>query len=465
MSFTMSHGVRRSRASPGTTPREKPEPMLAVFAFVAPLFLWAEISLVGRLFISELILIGLLPFLLLARGRMLAGPLPRTFLLLAFAWLLAQVVTDMVRATPFVDYSRGWSKIAFSMLNFMAIYLLTYGNRQRLVLFGLGIVFGGYLAFLINPSEYSIAQPWKFGVGEPTTLLFAIIVLWYPIVRIPLMPTLFICAVGALNLYLGSRSLAGITIVTALYILLQHIVARRQAVPARFSPLRSLAFLLFGLMVTSAFLNLYGVVASQGLLGEFAREKYESQSTGVFGILFGGRTEIFVSTQAIADSPIIGHGSWAKDPRYSVLLLELDNLGYEVNQYLAESELIPTHSHLFGAWVEAGIVGAIFWLWLAFLAFRVMSNLFLVREPLSPLITLVGFLLIWDILFSPFGAQRRVITPYYAVLLMFAWDTLRVSVPEDALMRFRKLVSGKPKGRRQPRLMNVQRPTRLGPRR
>jgi hypothetical protein len=419
--------------------RTRPQPLLALLAFGAPLMIWAEIVLVGRLFVTELILAGALPLLLLTRGRMLAAPMVRTFLILAFIWLLSQVMTDLIRGTPFVDYSRGWSKIIFMMVNFAAIYMIVYGSRLRIVLFAVGLAFGGYLTFLINPAELAVAQPWKFGIGASTTILVTIAGMWRPLAGYGFLPVGALGAMGAIGLYIGSRSLAGVTILSALYILLQRVLARRNAVPARFSPVRTLLFLFFGLLVTSVFLNVYQSFAEQGLLGDFAREIYERQSSGAFGVLLGGRSEIFVSTQAILDSPLLGHGSWAKDPQYSAMLLELEKYGYEINNLAAENDLIPTHSHLFGAWVEAGFLGAVFWMWVLFLAFRVMSNLYLVREPLSPLITFIGFMLIWDILFSPFGADRRVTTSYNVVLLMFAWDTLRASVPEEALMRFRKL--------------------------
>ncbi len=438
-SFRMSH-----RRSPpigvATAPRTPPQPLLSLLAVGAPLLVCAEIALVGRLFVTELVLMGALPFLLLTRGRMLAAPLARTFMLLALAWLLAQVLTDLIRGTPFDDYIRGWSKIVFTTVNFMAIYLLIYGSRQRMVLFAIGLAFGSYLTYLLNPSELALGQPWKFGIGAATTMLVIVVAMWRPVARIWLVPVFAIAAMGGISLYVGSRSLAGVIIVTALYLLLQQVLARREAMPARFSPLRSVFFLFFGLMVTSAFLNVYQSVAEQGLLGDYAREVYERQSSGLFGILLGGRSEIFVSTQAIADSPLIGHGSWAKDPQYAAMLLELEKYGYEVNYLAADKDLIPTHSHLFGSWVEAGILGAIFWFWVLFLVLRVMSNLFLAREPLSPLVVFIGFSLLWDIVFSPFGADRRITVPYDVVLLMFAWETLRVSVPEEALMRFRKLV-------------------------
>lgn len=57
-------------------------PMLALIALLTPMTIWLEFSVVGRIFAPELILIGLLPFLLFTRGHMLMAPQPRMFLIL-----------------------------------------------------------------------------------------------------------------------------------------------------------------------------------------------------------------------------------------------------------------------------------------------------------------------------------------------------------------------------------------------
>jgi hypothetical protein len=38
--------------------------------------------------------------------------------------------------------------------------------------------------------------------------------------------------------------------------------------------------------------------------------------------------------------------------------------------------------------------------------------------PLLPLFALVALLLLWDILFSPFGEEVRIVFPYYMVMVM-----------------------------------------------
>lgn len=412
-------------------------PALAFLAFITPCTVFLEFNLVGRIFAPELILIGLLPFLLLMRGRMLAAPLPRFFLIMAFCWLCAQILTDLIRDTPFGDYSRGWSKIIFTTMNFCTLYMLLYGSRQRIVLFALGIAIGGYLTYMINPSEFAARQPWKFGLGVSTILLVVVATQLRPIFKVWFLPALMIGAVGVYSMVVGSRSLAAITILAALYVLVQQVLGRRHTAPAGFSPIRTFLFFVAGIGIAFSIFNAYQYAASSGVLGNYAQEVYETQGTGAYGVLLGGRSEIFVSSQAVMDSPIIGHGSWAKNPKYAARILELENYGYEVNYLAADSELIPTHSHFMGAWVESGFVGALFWAWILILVFRVLANLYMVREPLGPLITFVGFMMLWDILFSPFGAERRVIVPFYIVLMMFAWDMLRASVPRDMIGNLR----------------------------
>jgi O-antigen ligase len=159
-------------------------------------------------------------------------------------------------------------------------------------------------------------------------------------------------------------------------------------------------------------------------MGSEARNKYLIQSRGQYGLLLGGRNEIYASSQAIIDSPILGHGSWAKDRKYVLILLELRRAGYQIEDNILKSDLIPTHSHFFGAWVEAGIMGALFWAWVLLLVVRIVTSLYLVRDPLVPLIVFLAINMLWDVLFSPYGHDRRIISDFSLVVLLFARDVL-----------------------------------------
>jgi len=171
--------------------------------------------------------------------------------------------------------------------------------------------------------------------------------------------------------------------------------------------------------------QMYNYAARSGLLGDDAQEKYRTQAYGEYGVLLGGRSEVLVSSRAILDSPFLGHGSWAKDYQYSSLLDELrQQAGYSTG-IEDDKGLIPTHSHLLGAWVEAGLLGAIFWVWILSLPVRVLMKPHGILDYLTPLMAFVAFLLIWDILFSPYGAERRFVTPYYIVVMLTALGPYR----------------------------------------
>lgn len=422
------NGRRRAASSFAqrrTLEQDRPHRFLAALALFTPMLVFIEVGIIGRLFLTEVVFLGALPFLLLFRGRMLFQPLPRIFLMLAVAWLLAQMVTDIVRDTPFVDYSRGWAKITFTILNFCAIYLLVYGSRQRILLLAVGLVVGGFLSYFLNPNIFAESDPWKFGVGYPLTLLVAVLASWGPIARIWAMPAAMALSMGVFNIAMGSRSLGLVTLLTGLYLLVQAIAGRRNRPMVRPSPARVVIAFIGGVFIVGLVAESYELAAKGGLLGFDAKQTYERQSQGKYGVLLGGRSEIYVSAQAIADSPLIGHGSWAKNPRYAERILELRDYGYQVNTLVAEGDLIPTHSHFFGAWVEAGITGAIFWGWVLWLVIRVLASMWAVREPIAALIAFVGFMMLWDILFSPFGAERRITNAYFIALMIFIWAVLK----------------------------------------
>ena len=382
-----------------------------------PALTFLELKIVGRLFASEVILICLFPILLFNKRNVLSAPLPKMMLLLLSVWLVGQVVTDLIRHTPFADYIRGWAKIGITLINFSALYILVFGNRRRIVLYAIGLALGGILCYYFNPNIYAEDYPWKFGVGESLTWLLIITTCgvkarWF-LLRISI-----ISFAMAVNLYMGFRSYAGICFLTATYVFFQWLRGLKDAKKIKLS-LKNLVVIGLAFFAASfIFLKTYGHMARQGMLGENARQKYEQQAGGELGLLIGGRSEILISIHAIIDSPIIGHGSWAKDYRYADTLVYLKRvLGYYPGQS-NELGLIPTHSHFFGAWVEAGILGAVFWGWVLSLLIRGMARLIRTKEVLTPLFAFFGFLLIWDILFSPFGAERRFITPYYIIVMM-----------------------------------------------
>lgn len=394
--------------------------VLDALAFLVPFTLFIEMQVVGRLFAPDILLAIMFPFLFVLRGRRLADPLPRTFLLLAGLWLLGQVFTDLVQGTPFHDYSRGWAKIGFTIVNFCALFLLLNGRSRRIVLYAAGLAAGGVVQYFVNPGIYAAAHPWKFGYGVSVTWFLVLTAMavaglgrtgWFSAIGL-------IVGASALNVFMGFRSLGGVLFLVAAYMAVQTLWSRPRTNPRRIRARHAL-FLTAAVGIAAwGALELYGRAAESGLLGYEAQQLYERQTAGAYGLLLGGRSEALASISAILDSPLLGHGSWAKDCDYASLLIELKQ---ELDYFPGEENeecLIPTHSHLLGAWVEAGILGALFWAWVLSVTARALLRSFDLRGRLTPLVVFVGFLLIWNIIFSPYGAERRFITPYYVIVMM-----------------------------------------------
>jgi len=390
-----------------------------LLVFIIPASQLVEVDVVGRLFAPDVILLALLPVVLLSRAHFLKRRLPRTFIVLGLVWFAGQVTTDFVRSTPFEDYARGWAMIAFTLTNFSVLYVLLFQNARRIVIYTVGSASGNLLIYFLHPSGFAVGDPWKFGYGFEITA-FLVLLATLPSMRSTNLATAAILIFGAaLNVYNGARSLGGACFLVGTYLLMRQIARarREQGSPTTFAG----ALFMCALLALSALgvLQIYQYCAGNGLLGHAAQQKYEMQSSGRYGVLVGGRGDFLVALEAALDSPIVGHGSWAKDWRYSSQEDAIvKGLGYRTVGG-ANSWLIPAHSHIIGAWVDAGILGIVFWIWVLSLPLRVLMQLYATAEPLAPLIAFLAVILIWDVLFSPYGAERRFLTPYYVITMMY----------------------------------------------
>ena len=395
--------------------------------FLIPALKFFQVNLVGSLYGGDWLVVGLFG-LLWRRGLLtpLAAPLPKRFLTLGTLWLISQVVTDIIRETPFHDYARGWAKIVLTLVHFSVLYLLLHGMPRRISIYGWGLVVGSLLTYFLNPFLYAGQYPWEFGWGFPVTLA-AFLLTSGQSYRSLLLPAVL----AAVNLYLSFRSMAAVCFVVLIYLFLRiawlEKEGRRQW---RAKPRHVVAALVLVALAILGISAAYAKAVSSGLLGSEAQYKYEFQATGDYGLLLGGRSEILLGLMAVYDSPLLGHGSWAKDPDYVaayqsvLLLLGYDSASFQRGQGIGIDSsgdadyLIGGHSNLLGAWVEAGILGALFWVWVLIIAFRSLNQLYSLGNHLAPLATFCTFWLIWYVCFEPYGGDLRFNTLYYVVLVM-----------------------------------------------
>jgi O-antigen ligase len=349
-------------------------------------------------------------------------------------WLASLCVTDIVRHSAFVDYVRGWSNIAFTFAALAALWSLLYGRPRRLLVYGWGLVVGGLLHPILNPVQDTLdsaSTAWKFGIAYALSLGVFLLTSrkecrghW---------PITLAVVMGMINMVMGSRAMGGICLAAAFYLFVNGLARKKNPEASRLKATTVMALALAILLSVVTVMWMYGSAASAGYLGQDAKDKYEEESSGKYGVLVGGRPELLAEIPAIYDSPILGHGSWAKQRIY---LIEerraLQLLGYQgatlISREQLKEGLIPAHSIIFQAWVDAGILGAVFWMWIFAQATRVLTRVYPATAELVPEAAFLTFLLMWDILFSPYGAESRYAVPYSIVLIMSSLGMSRQQV-------------------------------------
>ncbi|MEX1032384.1 MAG: hypothetical protein WDZ30_03410, partial [Cellvibrionaceae bacterium] len=244
-------------------------------SFLAPLLRFLEIDLVGRLYLTEILLAAVLPFLFARYGRRLSEPLPRVAIVLLLLWLFAQVITDLVRGSHFEDYARGWAMIGFTLINFCSVYLLLRGYPKRLVLFAAGAALGGLIAYYVAPDDYSIAHPWKFGYGS--TVTWSLVLLAVAVTSrkhsMRMLPATVLLGTAVLNMYMGSRAVGGVVFLAGCYLAAQSMWGKRSSL-RRLRPPQLVFLGLVAVFGAWSALQVYEYSVSAGWLGEDARQKY-----------------------------------------------------------------------------------------------------------------------------------------------------------------------------------------------
>lgn len=384
--------------------------------FLIPATIFLKFSLIGTLLVSDILVAVVLPFIMLA-GRLRLEDTAKKILILGVVWFFGQVLSDIINQTPPEDFLRGWFRILTTLLTFVVLLFLV-DNQIRRVYFMLA---GTAVGVAINSiSVWQVWAPgllWKFGVGTGLTLA---VLLWVNRKRFGQQNlSILVLFLGAtISLLLNARAQGGHIFIACLF---SYISARSSNIghlniSRKF--IRILPVSILMIVASGVLLQSYLYMASEGYLGQDALSKYRMQvgdtsNNPIAQLFVCGRSEFLISLDAIADSPLIGHGSWAKDEGYRLQMFrEKLAAGCEVSEYfLEESNLIPTHSILFGTWVESGVLGGIFWLFVIWVVMRGLVTAFGTRAIPITIFTFIVFWFSWDILFSPFGGTRRIIVP------------------------------------------------------
>lgn len=396
------------------------------FVFALGLCTSFSVTFIGDFPIAEIILTPLVLVLVALRGRRANRPALKIILVLMFLWLMGQVVSDVYRGTAPFDWMRGDASIIFFAIDFVAFAILMGGNDQRKLLFIAGVALSSMLKAKLIPDPAVATFPWKFGYAWGTILCTLLLSSFLYSRRRYLIAGLCVLGLILVNLLLNFRSpvLDLLVMIALVFPVIPEHISRLTILPRAGSTMRVVVLAALAMGAGALSNTAIHVVTKAGLLSEDAEAKNEEQSRAG-NLLLGGRPEFVVGLRAALDSPLIGHGSWATDYKYLEMLADMqEETGVNFNIDPVEDQsggMIPGHSAIITAWVWAGILGLVFWVYVFVLLLRGIVRISLDRPPVAPLFTWMMVNALWDILFSPFAYARRLTV---AVILVIAIDLL-----------------------------------------
>jgi len=389
-----------------------------IYGFVSTI----SIRVLGIIYISEVLSILFLPFSI---KYFINNGNKKSILLsiLLIIWMISIPISDVYNGSEINDFLKGF----FGVIPFLSSLLFAFYFLNKNIKLTIPFIWGFSFSFLWtsifgigslnndilnNESVNNITELYYFNKiiiwVLSSFISLALSISFYK--KYPLFITLIILLFSFISLLNGTRSVFLLNFVTSVILIVNFLKNKFFPTLSKFK----FSFATIILLIIFFFFakNLYESSINLGLLGEEEVLKYESQSNSEFGLL-SGRGEFIASLLAISDSFWFGHGSYAKDKNgygYTAALISGDDriLEGKANYIIGETN-IPTHSHLWFAWVNHGFLAAIFWLYLIFfICFKyLLKHLFNDTISLSFNVYAILFLT-WTVLFSPFSQKTLV---------------------------------------------------------
>ena len=402
--------------NPYNDPTGKASQGECVVAFLLGLGSRLNVRLIGYLPFSELAI--LLAFPVLLPKLTSREVLKRTawILPLAALWLASLVLTDLYRGTIWSLSARGIARIIVFMTAIpFAVYFFRRGTYDKLLWFTIGAI----------PSNILSAFFFRSGVHEGRELTYGTAVIdwqthWSGLAGVVAGLGMLLLyqrrhayaygisfGMGILNVLKASRSVGAMLFLGPLITIAYNTLSTRVTLTQRrMSAIGIVTAALSAGCFAAVLFYAYSFAAQEQLLGERELARYEAQSRNAFGMFVGGRPALVSSYLAISQSPFVGYGSWPIDKwEFNARGLELAGLKPPSDIYRKGYPLIDSHSHVFQAWVESGVCGAIFWVYI----FWIMAKATLLpiqdERRLRLAVTSSAVSFCWHILFSPIASR------------------------------------------------------------
>jgi len=320
---------------------------------------------------------------------------------LFWVWLFTQIIIDLYRNADSFESLKTFASIITLICLLYCAKLYFLHNSGNLTAFLLGYIVSCIPTFVFFPTEYSRSQPWKFCFGFNITILVFWMLQKYHVRILGFIGINLVLV--SIDLYTNSRSLAVLTILSAL--LMAYSKSNFSTNPF------VLVVLVISMLIYGEKLFLH--LTSSGIFGVDLQTKTVAQAQAG-PILLVARSEFLYQANAIKSNWIFGSGSnatvgtevlnevWKTESE-----LGINSKATAAFAQLGIAETLPQHSMLLTAWVEGGILSVLVWLYMFKLFF---SWLLRQRNQSSEFEYVLKFMLVsmlWALLFSPLGTGTR----------------------------------------------------------
>lgn len=352
-----------------------------------------SVKVIGEMPIGEplFLTVAFILFALRGTGPNFSPPLFWTLFMTGMLMVVGYVVSDLMAVTGPSQYLRGWARVFMLFADCIAIQVVVSHGYRYLWWFVAGLAVEILAANLLDLTPLTTVS-WKAdGYGFALGLLLTLVCGYLP----GLLASVLLAGFGLVSVALDFRSLGAIFVLVGL-VLMARVFVRRGA---PFPVLRTIA-LLVALPAMAVALQL----TLAGTEDEYLERRLDSNLGRYIGMV--------VAVHAIADSPLIGYGSWAADKRYTkVVAREAVRGSTRTNHPDKTGESLLPHSQVLQAWVEGGLLAAIFFF--VYAAAIVRAFFWLVhRHDLGRMTPLLLILLVlggWNLLASPILGKHRVL--------------------------------------------------------
>ncbi len=398
--------------------------MLRIVAFLIGTLQRTYVQLVGQLPIAELLHIVVGPLLAMSRTDVFRVRGAKTTLFLGSCWFGSLILSDFLNGTVPDDFLRGWANVFMILLAFVAWMALAAREPSKVAMFYLaGLCIAGAVAVVRGQTRAEVGGEW----WDTSVRLWAnpltILGMWWVYRFRPSLSMAIALGYGLASIAFGSRSNGLLFLMTAALMFASRAVARNQYAVNRAQILRGA---LIAVPVLAVMFCTYVFLGTRGVLGANAQAQLVTlrQPYNPFHVILSSRPEGLAGLRAIIDRPLFGHGSWARNARYTRfqgdLIESISKPGVTVNIRVKEANpMIPAHSVVLASWIWGGLAGGLFWIFQMYLFFQLMVFFFKRPHlPVAPLALYAGLSVAWNVPFSAFGFARLAWPIYLAVLLV-----------------------------------------------